>query len=160
MVIGSSTLVFFLGSQAVQIVPKAMFAALLVSSGCSMLADNLRQAWHNFPKREFGLVILHVALTATLGMLYGVVLGLLFTAVIFIIQYSHHSGVLQARMSTPTPSLPPPSPLRLMSSLLSLSTLSRLASPPTIHAAFPILPLFSPLPSICSLPDMFSRLVR
>jgi len=95
LVIASSTAFFFFGSQVVRIVPKAMFAALLVSSGLSMLADNLRQAWNNFPKREFALVILHVALTAILGMLYAVVLGLLFTAVIFIIQYSRHSGVLQ-----------------------------------------------------------------
>jgi len=95
MVIATSSLLFLTGSSIVGLVPKAMFAAILVSSGLSMLVDNFKQAWTNFPKREFALVIVHVALTAALGMLYAVVLGLLFTAVIFIIQYSRHSGVLQ-----------------------------------------------------------------
>ena len=79
MVIISSSLLFLVGSAVVGLVPKFMFAALLVSSGLSMLVDNFKQAWTNFPKREFALVVVHVALTAVLGMLYAVVLGLLFT---------------------------------------------------------------------------------
>jgi len=95
MVILSSTLLALFGSDVVGLVPKAMFSALLVASGVTMLIDNFKQAWNNFPKREFALVVMHVGLTAALGMLYAVVLGLLFTAVIFIIQYAQHSGVLQ-----------------------------------------------------------------
>ena len=41
------------------------------------------------------MVLLHVALTVTTDLLSAVILGLLFTAASFIVEYSRHSGVLQ-----------------------------------------------------------------
>lgn len=117
IVIASSVVFLLIGPQVVQLVPKAMFGALLLSSGASMLTDNLRQAWSNFPRREFVLVILHVVLTGALGMLYAVVLGLVFTAVIFIIQYSRHSGVLQVRSQS--------SPILTLAHLMPLCACAR-----------------------------------
>ena len=96
MVIGGSLALVFLGSGLVAQVPNFMFAALLVSSGINMIWDNLRSAWNMLPVREFCLVIVHIVLTAMLGMLSAVVLGILFTATIFIVEYSSHSGVLQS----------------------------------------------------------------
>lgn len=110
----------------VSLVPKAMFAALLVASGLNLLSDNLKTAYTDLQHKEFALVILHIGLTATLGMLSAVVLGeiehaveqetcmhhslaahsprlvctgMLFTATIFIVQYSSVSGVLQSATS-------------------------------------------------------------
>jgi MFS superfamily sulfate permease-like transporter len=99
LVISSSALVVFSGSYIVTLVPTAMFAALLVTSGLNLLTDNLRTAYSELQSREFVLVVLHIGLTATLGMLSAVVLGMLLTATIFIIQYSSHSGVLQSATS-------------------------------------------------------------
>ena len=78
------------------LVPKAMFAALLVTSGLNLLMDHLTNAYSIMKTSEFVLVLLHIGLTAALGMLSAVLLGMLLTAVIFIVQYSSHSGVLQS----------------------------------------------------------------
>jgi sulfate permease, SulP family len=94
MVVISSIVLLLTGSRVVAVVPNFMFAALLVSIGITMIWDNLRSAWNMLPVHEFGLVILHIILTALLGMLWAVVLGVLFTATIFIVEYSAHSGVL------------------------------------------------------------------
>lgn len=59
----------------VTLVPKAMFAALLVASGLNLLSDHLKTAYTDLQHKEFALVILHIGLTATLGMLSAVVLG-------------------------------------------------------------------------------------
>ena len=99
MVIGGSTLLVFSGSYIVSLVPKAMFAALLVTSGLNLLSDNLKSAYNDLMRKEFALVVLHIGLTAALGMLSAVVLGMLFTAGIFVVQYSSHSGVLQSATS-------------------------------------------------------------
>jgi hypothetical protein len=94
MVVISSIVLVLTGSNPVAVMPNFMFAALLVSIGINMIWDNLRSAWNMLPVREFSLVILHIILTALLGMLWAVVLGVLFTATIFIVEYSAHSGVL------------------------------------------------------------------
>ena len=94
MVVISSIVLVLTGSNQVAVMPNFMFAALLVSIGINMIWDNLRSAWNMLPVREFSLVILHIILTALLGMLWAVVLGVLFTATIFIVEYSAHSGVL------------------------------------------------------------------
>ena len=83
-------------SRVLRPVPKAMFAALLFTSGLNLLADNLRTAYTDLQRREFALVVMHIVLTATVGMLAAVVLGLLIAAAIFIVQYAAHSGVLQS----------------------------------------------------------------
>ena len=99
MVIGGSLLLVFAGSYIVSLVPKVMFAALLVASGLNLLSDHLKSAYTDLTHKEFALVVLHIGLTATLGMLSAVVLGMLFTATIFIVQYSSVSGVLQSATS-------------------------------------------------------------
>ena len=99
MVIVLSAALVLAGPTLVALVPTVMFAALLVNSGLLMLHDNLRSAWTMFPRREFVLVLTHIVLTAALGMLSAVVLGVLFTATIFIVQYASHSGVLQSATS-------------------------------------------------------------
>ena len=99
MVVGSSAIFFLYGSDMVMLVPKAMFAALLFTTGLNLLSDNLRTAYSDLQAREFVLVVMHIGLTAVLGMLAAVVLGMLFTATIFIVQYSSHSGVLQSATS-------------------------------------------------------------
>ena len=57
------------------LVPKVMFAALLVASGLGLLSDHLKSAYTDLTHKEFSLVVLHIGLTATLGMLSAVVLG-------------------------------------------------------------------------------------
>ena len=95
-VIGASALLAISGSGLVSLVPTSMFSALLVASGLTLLADNLSNAYASLPLREFGVVVVHIGLTAYVGMLSAVVLGVLFTATIFVVQYSSHSGVLQS----------------------------------------------------------------
>ena len=99
MVVGTSAALVFSGSYIVTLVPKAMFAALLFTSGLNLIYDNLKTAYSDLQRREFALVVLHIGLTAVLGMLSAVVLGMLLTATIFIVQYSSHSGVLQSATS-------------------------------------------------------------
>ena len=77
------------------VVPKVGFAMIICNAGLSALLDNVRRAWTQLSSFEFAMVLLHVALTVTTDLLSAVVLGLLFTAASFIVEYSRHSGVLQ-----------------------------------------------------------------
>jgi MFS superfamily sulfate permease-like transporter len=73
MVVGTSAALVFSGSYIVTLVPKAMFAALLFTSGLNLIYDNLKTAYSDLQRREFALVVLHIGLTAVLGMLSAVV---------------------------------------------------------------------------------------
>ena len=68
---------------------------IICNAGLSALLDNVRRAWTQLSSFEFAMVLLHVALTVTTDLLSAVILGLLFTAASFIVEYSRHSGVLQ-----------------------------------------------------------------
>ena len=83
------------GVGVVGVVPKVGFAMIMCNAGLSTLLDNVRRAWAQLSTFEFAMVLLHVALTVTFDLLSAVVLGLLFTAASFIVEYSRHSGVLQ-----------------------------------------------------------------
>ena len=56
------------------------------ASAATPARPSLRQAWTTLKRSEFLLVVVHVVLTALIGMLYAVMLGLLFTASIFVVQ--------------------------------------------------------------------------
>ena len=77
------------------VVPKVGFVMVMCNAGLAVLLDNVRRAWAQLSSFEFVMVLLHVLLTVTFDLLSAVVLGLLFTAASFIVEYSRHSGVLQ-----------------------------------------------------------------
>eukprot|EP00966_Prymnesium_polylepis_P279006 6445646-Prymnesium_polylepis.1 len=96
MAISTTAALALFGSRVVEVIPKLAFATMLCNIAMSLLLDQLLRAWRSYRAREFVLVLLHVALTASCGMAYAVALGLLFTSLIFIFEYSQHSGVLQS----------------------------------------------------------------
>jgi MFS superfamily sulfate permease-like transporter len=76
-----------------------MSASLLVTLGCSFLVSELTDAIQCLKKQEFALVLVHLAVTIYFGMLYAVLSGLLFSMLIFIVDYVSHSGVVQSATS-------------------------------------------------------------
>uniref|UniRef100_A0A6S9X590 STAS domain-containing protein n=1 Tax=Chrysotila carterae TaxID=13221 RepID=A0A6S9X590_CHRCT len=96
MSVACSLLMAVSGASVVGKVPTALLAAQLgVLSVQPLLIGELLKAWRQLKRAEFVLVLVHILLTAVLGMVYAVVLGLILTAAIFIAEYSQHSGVLQ-----------------------------------------------------------------
>ena len=77
------------------LVPTLVFASLLMHTGMALVVENLRASWQNLTRAEFGMVVAHCAITAASGMLAAVLLGLVFTAFSFIVEYAKHSGVYQ-----------------------------------------------------------------
>ena len=52
---------------------------------------NPSQAWHDLPRADFCLVVLHVVFTVVFGITAAVALGFLLTAILFILEYTKHS---------------------------------------------------------------------
>lgn len=91
----SAVLVVVGPAAIVALIPTALLAAILSSLSFGLLWRELLGAVRNFTRAEGALVVAHVLLTASMGMMYAVGLGILATAVLFIIEYSAHSGVSQ-----------------------------------------------------------------
>ena len=95
----TSGYLLFIGMGLVEALPKMMSASLLVTLGCSFLVSELTDAIQCLKKQEFALVLVHLAVTIYFGMLYAVLSGLLFSMLIFIVDYVSHSGVVQSATS-------------------------------------------------------------
>ena len=96
VVILSSLLFAATGVSYASHIPTFMFSAILCSSAFGYIITQLLHAWHSLTRLEFALVVVHIGLTATLGMVFAVVLGVILTALTFVFEYTRHSGVLQS----------------------------------------------------------------
>ena len=90
----SSVMLCFTGCGLIALAPQALFASMLANSGFSLLLGNVGQAWRDLGMRDFAVVLAHVACTVFFGMTAAVALGFLITAILFIIEHRHHSGIL------------------------------------------------------------------
>ncbi|MBV9278870.1 MAG: cyclic nucleotide-binding domain-containing protein [Chloroflexi bacterium] len=65
-----------------------MFGALLVYLGLDFLFDWVYRAWFRFPRPDYLVVVLILAVIAARGFLAGIALGLLLTTILFVVNYS------------------------------------------------------------------------
>lgn len=86
--------IVFFGVGVLRVLPTFLISGLLLNSGLSVLLDELQSAFRAFSRLEFSLVCVQVLVTATAGMLYANLAGLLLTVALFVLEYSKpaHSG--------------------------------------------------------------------
>ena len=78
----------FFGAAILNYVPKWIIGGLLVSLGLSFLYRWIVEAWKSLPPSDYAVVILILIVITSAGLLAGVLVGLITTALLFAINYS------------------------------------------------------------------------
>lgn len=107
---GLCAVVLLFGAAVVSLIPIVIISALLLYLGIEFLYDWLISGWFRLPKIDYLIVVAIVLVTATIGFMEAVALGLLFAVVLFVVGYSridvvrhritgavYHSRVARAR---------------------------------------------------------------
>jgi len=97
--IATSLYLLFVSMSLIELLPKMMFASLLVALAANFLVGELLDAVASLERRELALVLLHLGITVYFGMMYAVLLGLIFSTLIFVLDYVSHSGAVQSATS-------------------------------------------------------------
>lgn len=84
--IGLVTLLF--GASALSLFPKVILGGLLLYLGLSFLKDWVYHAWFKLPKLDYFVIILILLVTAFVGFLEAVGVGLITAVILFVINYS------------------------------------------------------------------------
>ena len=88
IVAGLCTAVLLFGASALSLVPIAIVSALLLYLGLSLLYEWIIDGWSRLPKIDYFIVILILLVTATIGFMEAVAMGLLVAVVLFVVGYS------------------------------------------------------------------------
>ena len=92
---GLLLLTLTLGASIVAFVPRAVLGGLLLFFGFSFLVDWLYDAWFRMSKQDYFIVVMILAVIATLDLLWGIGIGLLISIVLFVVTYSRLSVIKQ-----------------------------------------------------------------
>ena len=74
-------------------VPRLVLGGVLAYIGLALLYEWVVQAWHTFPKIDYGIILAILATIALRDFLWGIGLGLILTVVLFVVNYSRVSVV-------------------------------------------------------------------
>lgn len=85
-----------LGAPFLQYLPAFVLGGLLIWLGASLLIEWVYEAWHRFPKIDFAIIVLILAIIALRGFLEGVAVGLAATIALFVVSYSRINVVKHA----------------------------------------------------------------
>ena len=80
--------VLLFGASALSLIPTLMAGGVLFFLGISFLLEWLYDAWHQLPRIDYVLVVLILAVVATLGFLQGVGTGIAIAIILFVVNYS------------------------------------------------------------------------
>lgn len=78
----------FFGASALALFPKAVLGGLVLFLGLSMLKEWVVDAWFSLPKVDYAVVVMILLVTAVIGFLEAVGVGLIATIFLFVINYS------------------------------------------------------------------------
>jgi SulP family sulfate permease len=76
------------GSAFIAILPKVVFASLLLYFGMTFLYEFAYETWFELPKADYFIILLILVVIATAGFLEGVVVGILAAVILFAVNYS------------------------------------------------------------------------
>lgn len=82
------TLTLFFGAAALALFPKAVLGGLLLFLGLAFLKEWVLDAWSALPKLDYAIVVIILLVTAAVGFLEAVGVGLLTAVILFVINYS------------------------------------------------------------------------
>ena len=88
--------VLFLGASLLGLFPKLVIGALLFYLGLSFLADWVIDGWFELPSVDYAIVIAILLVTALVGFLEAVGVGLLLAVILFVVSYSRIDVVRHA----------------------------------------------------------------
>jgi len=102
-------LALFLGASILSLFPRLILAGLVLFLGLSFLDDWLVKTWSNLPKLDYFIILLILVVTAVIGFIEAVGVGLLMAVILFVMNYSRidvvrheMSGInRQSRVSRP-----------------------------------------------------------
>ena len=97
---GLCAAVLLFGASALSLVPKVVVSALLLYLGFSFLYEWVIEGWFRMPKIDYFIVILILLVTAILGFLQAVALGLMVAVVLFVVGYSRIDVVRHEKTET------------------------------------------------------------
>ena len=82
------TAILLFGGSLLSLIPKFMVGGLLFFLGASFLIEWVIESWSRLPRVDYALVLVILAVVASIGFLEGVGVGLLAAVVIFAVNYS------------------------------------------------------------------------
>lgn len=80
--------ILLFGASALSLVPTLIAGGILFFLGISFLMEWLYDAWFQLPRVDYALVLLILAVVATLGFLQGVGTGIVIAILLFVVNYS------------------------------------------------------------------------
>ncbi len=86
-------LILFAGGAFISYLPVALLSSLLLVLGLSFLIDWVYDAWFKLPRTEYLVVLISLAVIATVGFLEGVGAGIIIATVLFVFKYSNVNTV-------------------------------------------------------------------
>jgi SulP family sulfate permease len=88
--------VLIFGSSFLSYFPKAILGGLLLYIGLSLLIRWVYQAWFEFPRVDYGLIVLILVIIAVWGFLQGVGAGIVICCFLFVFNYSRNPVIKYA----------------------------------------------------------------
>ena len=85
---GFSAIILFLGASTISLFPRFVLGGIVLLLGLEFLVGWVYDARCRLPRVDYAVVLLILAVIATVGFLQGVALGLVFTIALFVINYS------------------------------------------------------------------------
>jgi SulP family sulfate permease len=86
-------LVLVLGTQIVSLIPSFVLGGLLFYLGLDFLITWAWSKRHDFPPKDFAVVLIILAAIALIGLLEGIAIGLIIAVILFVISYSRLSVI-------------------------------------------------------------------
>ncbi len=96
MAAGFGLMVLLFGAGMLALLPIALLGGLLLFLGLSFLVEWLYHAWFKLSPLEYAILVLILAVIATVGFLEGVGVGLLAAVLLFVISYSRTDVIRQS----------------------------------------------------------------
>jgi SulP family sulfate permease len=81
-------LILFAGGAFISYLPVALLSSLLLVLGLSFLIDWVYDAWFKLPRAEYFIVLIGLAVIASVGFLEGVGAGIVVATILFVFKYS------------------------------------------------------------------------
>ena len=85
--------VLLFGGRFISYLPVALLSSLLLVLGLSFLVDWLYDGWFKLPKSEYFLVVISLAMIASIGFLQGITIGIFAATILFVFKYSRVNTV-------------------------------------------------------------------
>jgi len=80
------TLIF--GANVLSVFPKVILGGLIFNLGLLFLSDWLYDTWSRISKADYGIIVLILIVIGAIGFLEGIFVGILFSVILFVINYS------------------------------------------------------------------------